>query len=71
MGMGITRWEWEGIGIEIAFCSPLVWSKVFGPYGPADATTTPLSLASLKCRMVSLFGAGLHRLFWNRAFKWM
>jgi len=30
-------------------------------YGPADATTTPSSLASVKSRMVYLSGAGLPR----------
>ena len=35
-------------------------------YGPADATATPLSLASLKSRMVYLPCAGLPRLFWKK-----
>jgi len=35
-------------------------------YGPADATTTPTTLASLKCRMVYLSGAGLPRLSLKR-----
>ena len=33
-----------------------------GANGPADATAIPLSLASLKSRMVYLTGAGLPRL---------
>ena len=40
-----------------------VWSEVqIFAYGPADATATPSSLASLKSRMVYLSGAGLSRL---------
>ena len=35
-------------------------------YGPADATATPSSLASVKSRMVCLSGAGLPRLSWKR-----
>jgi len=35
-------------------------------YGPADGTTTLWSLASLKSRMVYLFGACLPRLSWKR-----
>jgi len=31
-------------------------------FGPIDAIATPLLLASLKSRMVYLFGTGLHRL---------
>jgi len=34
-------------------------------YGPADVTTTPLSLASLKSRMSYLSDAGLHRFSWE------
>jgi len=34
-------------------------------YGPADATATPSSLASVKSRMVDLSGAGLPRLSWK------
>jgi len=35
-------------------------------YGPADATATASSLASLKSRMVYLSGAGLPRLSWRK-----
>jgi len=35
-------------------------------YGPADATTSPLSLAPVKSRMVYLSGAGLPRLSWKK-----
>ena len=35
-------------------------------YGPTDATAIPESLASLKSRLVSRFGAGLPRLSWQR-----
>jgi len=35
-------------------------------YGPADATATHSSLASLKSRMVYLSGAGLPRLSWKK-----
>jgi len=35
-------------------------------HGPADATATPSSLASLKPRMVYLSGACLSRLSWKR-----
>jgi len=45
-----------------------VWSKVqmiaYGD-GPANATTTPSSFASLKHRMVYRFGASLPRLPWK------
>jgi len=40
-------------------------------YGPADATATPSSVAAVKSRMVYLSGAGLPRLFWKKAVKWM
>jgi len=40
-------------------------------YGPSDATATPLFLASLKSRTVYLPGAGLHRLSWKKAIKWV
>jgi len=40
-------------------------------YGPADATATPSSLASLKPRMVYFFGAGLPGLFWKKAVEWI
>jgi len=44
-----------------------VWSEVLMiACGPADATATPSSLASLKSRMVYLSGAGLPRLSWKR-----
>jgi len=43
-----------------------VWSEVQSAYGPADATATPSSLASLKSRMVYLFGASLPRLSWKK-----
>jgi len=42
-----------------------VWCKWFA-YGPADATATPSSLASVKSRMVYLYGAGLPRLSWKK-----
>jgi len=35
-------------------------------YVPADASAIPSSLASLKCRMVYLFGTGFPRLSWKR-----
>jgi len=35
-------------------------------YGPADATATQSSLASLKSRMVYLSGADLPRLSWKK-----
>jgi len=35
------------------------WSEVRFAYGPADATATPSSLASLKSRMFNLSGASL------------
>jgi len=35
-------------------------------YGPADATATPSSLASLKSRWFILSGAGLSSLCWKR-----
>jgi len=38
-------------------------------YGPADATATPSSLASVKSRMVHLSGASLPRLSWKKAVK--
>jgi len=41
----------------------LVW---LFPYGPANATTTPSSLAPVKSRMVYLSGAGLPRLSGKR-----
>ena len=44
-----------------------VWCKF--AYGPADATATPSSLASVKFRMVYLSGAGLPRLSWKKAVK--
>ena len=40
-------------------------------YGPADATATPSSLASVKSRMVYLSDAGLPRLSWKKAVKRM
>jgi len=40
-------------------------------YGPADVTATPSSLAPIKSRMVYLSGAGLSRLSWKKAVKWM
>jgi len=45
-----------------------VWSEVHFEYGPADATATPSSLASLKSRLVSpnLSGTDLPRLSWKR-----
>jgi len=44
-----------------------VWSVVqMIAYGPADATATPSSLASVKSRMVYLSGAGLPRLSWKK-----
>jgi len=42
-----------------------VWYKWFA-YGPANATATPSSLASVKSRMVCLSGAGLPRLSWKK-----
>ena len=42
-----------------------VWYKWFA-YGPADATATPSSLASVKSRMVYLSDAGLPRLSWKK-----
>jgi len=44
--------------------------KLFA-YGPIDATATPSSLARVKSRMVYLSGAGLCRLYWKNAVKWM
>jgi len=35
-------------------------------YGPADATGTPSSLASLKSSSFNLSGAGFHRLSWKK-----
>jgi len=35
-------------------------------YGPADATATLSSLASLKSRMLNLSGAGLPMMLWKR-----
>jgi len=35
-------------------------------YGPADATATPSSFASIKSRIVYLSGAGLPRLSWKK-----
>jgi len=47
-----------------------VWSKMeWFAYGPADATATPSSLASLKSRMFNLSRAGLPRLTWKEAAK--
>jgi len=40
-------------------------------YGPADATAIPSSLAPVKSRMVYISGAGLPRLSWKKAVKWM
>jgi len=40
-------------------------------YGPADATATPSSLAPVKSSMVYISGAGLPRLSWKKAVKWM
>jgi len=45
-----------------------VWCKWFA-YGPADATATPSSLASVKSRMVYLSGASLPRLSWKKTVK--
>ena len=45
------------------------WSEV--AYGPADATATPSSLAAVKSRMVCLSVAGLPRLSWKKAVKWI
>jgi len=42
-----------------------VWCKWF-VYGPADATATPSSVASVKSRMVCLSGAGLPSLSWKK-----
>jgi len=41
------------------------------PYGPSDATTTPLSLAAVKSRMVYLSCAGVPKLSWKKAVKRM
>ena len=40
-------------------------------YGAADATATPSSLAPVKFRIVYFSGAGLPRLSWKKAVKWM
>jgi len=40
-------------------------------YGPADATVTPSSLASLKSRVVYLSGAGFPSCPGKKAIKWM
>jgi len=40
-------------------------------YGPADATVTPSSLVPVKSRMVYLTGAGLPRLSWKKAIKYI
>jgi len=40
-------------------------------YGPADATVTPSSLASLKSRLVYVSGTGLPRLSWKESVKRM
>jgi len=37
--------------------------------GPADAAATPLSLASVKFRIVYLSGAGLPRFSWKKTVK--
>jgi len=42
-----------------------VWWKWLA-YGPADATATPSSLASVKSRMVYLSSAGLPELSWKK-----
>jgi len=42
-----------------------VWCKWFA-YGPANATATPSSLASVKSRMVYLSGASLPRFSWKK-----
>ena len=47
-----------------------MWCKWFA-YGPADATVTPSSLASVKSRMVYVSGAGLPSLSWKKAIKRM
>jgi len=44
---------------------------IHSEYGPADATATPLPLASLKSRMVYLSGASLTMLSGKKAIKWM
>jgi len=48
-----------------------VWSEMRFAYGSADATATPSYLAPIKSRMVYLSGAGLPRLSWKKAVKWM
>jgi len=40
-------------------------------YGPADATATPSSLASLKSRMVMHFVCWLTQMSWKNAIKWV
>jgi len=40
-------------------------------YGPADAIATPSCLSQVKSRMVYISGAGLPRLSWKKAIKWM
>ena len=50
-GVWPVKTEWWGTGVRY---------KLFA-YGPADATATPSTLASLKSRMVYLSGAGLPR----------
>jgi len=40
-------------------------------HGPADATATSSSLVPVKSRIVYLSGAGLPRLSWKKAVKWM
>jgi len=45
---------------------PLLVQEIRFAYGPADATATPSSLASVKSRKVYLSGAGLLRLSWKK-----
>jgi len=62
-GIRPAKTEWWGAGVVICLEQ--------GANGPADATATPSSLAPVKFRMVHLSGAGLTRLSWEKAVKWI
>jgi len=59
--------KWSGTGIVV--CLERRANDLH--YGPADATATQSSFASVKSRMVYLSGDGLPRSSWKKAIKWM
>jgi len=59
-GIQPVKTEWSGTVMVI--CLKRGANDLLFAYVPADATTTPSSLAPVKSRMVYLSGAGLPRL---------